>query len=88
MVPTCGRWYAIRKAACTRELTAQQMRDHERRTFAHGIRTAVPDHADPAWPAPATALTGAEARGHSSHQLFKEAVAQRELTTARNLLAC
>lgn len=70
------------------KLTARQPTDQARRTLAHDVRTAVPDHADriltdPAWPALATVLTDAEAGGHKPHQLLKEAAAQRELTTAR-----
>lgn len=62
--------------------------DQARRTLAHDVRAAVPDHADriltdPAWPALATVLADAEAGGHKPHQLLKEAAAQRELTTAR-----
>jgi hypothetical protein len=38
---------------------------------------------DLVWPALATVLADAEARGHQPHQLLKEAAAQRELTTAR-----
>lgn len=70
------------------ELTARLPRDQARRVLANDIRAAVPDDAerilaDPAWPALATVLADAEARGHQPHQLLKEAVAQRELTTAR-----
>ncbi|GAQ67269.1 mobilization protein [Streptomyces sp. LBUM 1478] len=70
------------------ELTARPPKDQARRVLASDVRAAVPDHAerilaDPAWPALATALADAEARGHQPHQLLKEAVAQRELTTAR-----
>ncbi len=70
------------------ELTARLPRDQARRVLAGDIRAAVPDHAerilaDPAWPALATVLADAEARGHQPHQLLKEAAAQRELTTAR-----
>lgn len=39
--------------------------------------------ADPAWPALASVLGDAEARGHQPHQLLKEAAGQRELATAR-----
>ncbi|WP_405937507.1 relaxase/mobilization nuclease domain-containing protein [Streptomyces sp. NBC_00726] len=69
-------------------LAARQPGDQARRTLAHDVRAAVPDHADriltdPAWPALATVLADAEAGGHKPHQLLKEAAAQRELTTAR-----
>ncbi|MFF3918304.1 relaxase/mobilization nuclease domain-containing protein [Streptomyces sp. NPDC001852] len=74
-------------AATLAELAARPPRDQARRVFANDLRTAVPDHAerilaDPAWPALATVLADAEARGHQPHQLLKEAAAQRELTTA------
>ncbi|MFF0116579.1 relaxase/mobilization nuclease domain-containing protein [Streptomyces prasinus] len=70
------------------ELTARPPKDQARRVLASDVRAAVPDHAeriltDPAWPALATLLADAEARGHQPHQLLKEAAAQRELTTAR-----
>ena len=70
------------------ELTARPPKEEARRVLAGDVRAAVPDHAerilaDPAWPALATVLADAEARGHQPHQLLKEAVAQRELTTAR-----
>ncbi|ARP71386.1 mobilization protein [Streptomyces pluripotens] len=70
------------------ELTARPPRDQARRVLASDVRAAVPDYAerilaDPAWPALATVLADAEARGHKPHQLLKEAAAQRELTTAR-----
>ncbi|MFD5453992.1 relaxase/mobilization nuclease domain-containing protein [Streptomyces olivaceus] len=70
------------------ELAARPPREEARRVLASDVRAAVPDHADriladPAWPALATVLAGAEARGHQPHQLLKEAAAQRELTTAR-----
>ncbi|MFE3788911.1 relaxase/mobilization nuclease domain-containing protein [Streptomyces goshikiensis] len=69
-------------------LAARQPSDQPRRTLAHDVRTAVPDHADriladAAWLALATVLADAEASGHKPHQLLKEAAAQRELTTAR-----
>lgn len=69
-------------------LAARQPSDQARRTLAHDVQAAVPDHADriltdPAWPALATVLADAEAGGHKPHQLLKEAAAQRELTTAR-----
>nr|WP_145488024.1 MULTISPECIES: relaxase/mobilization nuclease domain-containing protein [Streptomyces] len=69
-------------------LATRRPSDQARRTLAHDVRTAVPDHADriltdPAWPALATVLANAEAGGHKPHQLLKEAAAQRELTTAR-----
>ncbi|MFF3774283.1 relaxase/mobilization nuclease domain-containing protein [Streptomyces sp. NPDC002232] len=69
-------------------LATRRPSDQARRTLAHDVRAAVPDHADriltdPAWPALATVLADAEARGHKPHQLLKEAAAQRELTTAR-----
>jgi hypothetical protein len=70
------------------ELSARPPREEARRVLAGDVRAAVPDHAerilaDPAWPALATVLADAEARGHQPHQLLKEAAAQRELTTAR-----
>ncbi|CBG71918.1 putative mobilisation relaxase component [Streptomyces scabiei 87.22] len=70
------------------ELTARPPKEAARRVLAGDVRAAVPDHAerilaDPAWPALATVLADAEARGHQPHQLLKEAAAQRELTTAR-----
>ncbi|WP_416479101.1 relaxase/mobilization nuclease domain-containing protein [Streptomyces sp. LKA04] len=70
------------------DLTSRPPRDQARRVLANDVRAAVPDHAeriltDPAWPALATVLADAEARGHQPHQLLKEAAAQRELTTAR-----
>ncbi|MFE0640105.1 relaxase/mobilization nuclease domain-containing protein [Streptomyces sp. NPDC058877] len=69
-------------------LDQHQPSEEARRTFAHDVRAAVPDHADriltdPSWPALATLLADAEARGHQPHQLLKEAAAQRELGTAR-----
>ncbi|MGW3495865.1 relaxase/mobilization nuclease domain-containing protein [Streptomyces sp. NPDC001020] len=69
-------------------LATRQPSDQARRTLAHDVRAAIPDHAgriltDPAWPALATVLADAEAGGHQPHQLLKEAAAQRELTTAR-----
>lgn len=69
-------------------LATRRPNDQARRTLAHDVRAAVPDHADriltdPAWPALATVLADAEAGGHKPHQLLKEAAAQRELTTAR-----
>ncbi|MEV5686856.1 relaxase/mobilization nuclease domain-containing protein [Streptomyces sp. NPDC052164] len=71
-------------------LTALESRhpnEETRHTLAHDVRTAVPEHAerilaDPGWPALATVLADAEARGHKPHQLLKEAAAQRELSTA------
>ncbi|MFF2849746.1 relaxase/mobilization nuclease domain-containing protein [Streptomyces sp. NPDC058001] len=70
------------------DLTGRQLTEQARRTLAHDVRAAVPDHADriltdPAWPALATVLADAEAGGHKPDQLLKEAAAQRELTTAR-----
>ncbi|WP_089100514.1 relaxase/mobilization nuclease domain-containing protein [Streptomyces hyaluromycini] len=69
-------------------LATRQPNEQVRRTLAHDVRAAIPDHADriltdPAWPALATTLADAEAGGHKPHQLLKEAAAQRELTTAR-----
>ncbi|WP_024756580.1 relaxase/mobilization nuclease domain-containing protein [Streptomyces exfoliatus] len=69
-------------------LATRRPNDQARRTLAHDVRAAVPNHADriltdPAWPALATVLADAEAGGHNPHQLLKEAAAQRELTTAR-----
>ncbi|MEU0114780.1 mobilization protein [Streptomyces bobili] len=70
------------------ELAARPPRDQARRVLASDVRAAAPDHAerilaDPAWPALATVLADAEARGHKPRQLLKEAAAHRELTTAR-----
>ncbi|MGW2130538.1 relaxase/mobilization nuclease domain-containing protein [Streptomyces coelicoflavus] len=70
------------------ELEARPPREQARLTLAGDVRAAVPDQAerilaDPAWPALATVLADAEARGHQPHQLLKEAAAQRELDTAR-----
>ncbi|WP_217181762.1 relaxase/mobilization nuclease domain-containing protein [Streptomyces sp. AC495_CC817] len=70
------------------DLTSRPPRDQARCVLANDVRAAVPDHAeriltDPAWPALATVLADAEARGYQPHQLLKEAAAQRELTTAR-----
>jgi hypothetical protein len=70
------------------DLTARPPKDQARRVLANDVRAAVPDHAeriltDPAWPALATVLADAEARGHQPHQLLTEAAAQRELTSAR-----
>ncbi|MGW1363311.1 relaxase/mobilization nuclease domain-containing protein [Streptomyces chartreusis] len=69
-------------------LSTRQPSDQARRTLAHDVRAAIPDHADriltdPAWPALATVLADAEAGGHQPHQLLKEAATRRELTTAR-----
>lgn len=77
--------------ALTQTLTALEARrpkEETRHTLANDVRTAVPEHAerilsDPNWPALATVLADAEARGHEPHQLLKEAAVQRELTTAR-----
>lgn len=70
------------------ELEARAPKQRARLVLASDVRAAVPDHAerilaDPSWPALATVLADAEARGHKPHQLLKEAVAQRELDTAR-----
>ncbi|MFF3918887.1 relaxase/mobilization nuclease domain-containing protein [Streptomyces sp. NPDC001852] len=70
------------------ELAARAPSDQARRVLAKDVRVAVPDHserilADPAWPALATVLGDAEARGHQPQELLKEVAAQRELTTAR-----
>uniref|UniRef100_UPI00389AEBA6 hypothetical protein n=1 Tax=Streptomyces corynorhini TaxID=2282652 RepID=UPI00389AEBA6 len=70
------------------ELAARPTREETRRTLAHDVHAAVPEHAeriltDPTWPALATVLVDAEARGHQPHQHLKEAAARRELTTAR-----
>ncbi|WP_406421052.1 relaxase/mobilization nuclease domain-containing protein [Streptomyces sp. NBC_00842] len=70
------------------ELEARRPGEGTRRTLAHDVRAAVPEHAkrilaDPGWHALATVLADAEAGGHRPHQLLKEAAAQRELTTAR-----
>ncbi|MGW5369594.1 relaxase/mobilization nuclease domain-containing protein [Streptomyces sp. NPDC004009] len=70
------------------DLAARPPRAQAWGVLASDVRAAVPDHAeriltDPAWPALATVLADAEARGHQPHQLLKEAAAQRELSTAR-----
>ncbi|MEU5302136.1 relaxase/mobilization nuclease domain-containing protein [Streptomyces noursei] len=70
------------------ELEARTPNQRARLVLASDVRAAVPDHAeriltDPSWPALATVLADAEARGHTPHQLLKEAAAQRELDTAR-----
>ncbi|MBT2422868.1 mobilization protein [Streptomyces sp. ISL-22] len=70
------------------DLTARPPREQARRVLANDVRAAIPDEAeriltDAAWPALATVLADAEARGHQPHQLLTEAAAQRELTTAR-----
>ncbi|GAA2676809.1 relaxase/mobilization nuclease domain-containing protein [Streptomyces lunalinharesii] len=70
------------------ELEARTPKQRARHVHASDVRAAVPDHAeriltDPSWPALATVLADAEARGHTPHQLLKEAAAQRELDTAR-----
>ena len=70
------------------ELESRPPREQARLTLSGDVRAAVPDQAerilaDPAWPALATVLADAEARGHKPHQLLKEATAQRELDTAR-----
>ncbi|MEU9111188.1 mobilization protein [Streptomyces sp. NPDC048483] len=70
------------------ELDNRQPKEQARRTLASDVRAAVPDHAeriltDTSWPALATVLADAEARGHQPHQLLKEAAVQRELDTAR-----
>lgn len=77
--------------ALTPELTDLAQRppkEETRRTLASDVRAAIPEHAeqiltDTGWPALATVLADAEARGHKPHQLLKEAAAQRELATAR-----
>ncbi|MCX5092641.1 relaxase/mobilization nuclease domain-containing protein [Streptomyces sp. NBC_00365] len=70
------------------ELVLRHPAEHVSRALACDVRTAVSDEADriladPAWPALATVLADAENRGHQPYQLLKDAVAQRELTTAR-----
>lgn len=70
------------------DLAQRQPKEETRRTLACDVRAAIPDHAeqilaDTGWPALATVLADAEARGHKPHQLLKEAAAQRELATAR-----
>ncbi|MEW2622727.1 mobilization protein [Streptomyces sp. NPDC048106] len=70
------------------KLTSRHPTEQARRTLAHDVRAAVPDHADriltdPAWPALATVLADAEAGGYKPLQLLRETAAQRELTTAR-----
>lgn len=69
-------------------LATRHLNDQASRSLVRDVRAAIPDYADriltdPAWPALATALADAEAGGHTPHQLLKEAVAQRELHTAR-----
>ncbi|MFE9402198.1 relaxase/mobilization nuclease domain-containing protein [Streptomyces sp. NPDC006530] len=69
-------------------LEHRQPKEQARLTLASDVRASVPEHAarilaDPSWPDLATVLADAEARGHEPHQLLKEAVAQRELDTAR-----
>ncbi|GGP84617.1 relaxase/mobilization nuclease domain-containing protein [Streptomyces melanogenes] len=70
------------------DLETRRPNEAARRILAHDARAAVPDHVDriltdPAWPALATVLVDAEARGHQPHQLLREAAAQRELGSAR-----
>ncbi|MFE4871846.1 relaxase/mobilization nuclease domain-containing protein [Streptomyces sp. NPDC056682] len=70
------------------DLETRRPKEESRRILAHDVRAAVPEHADriftdAAWPALATVLADAEARGHQPHRLLKEAAAQRELDTAR-----
>lgn len=70
------------------DLVQRQPKEETRRTLASDVRAAIPEHAeriltDTGWPALATVLADAEARGHKPHQLLKEAAAQRELATAR-----
>ncbi|MEV5938713.1 mobilization protein [Streptomyces sp. NPDC051994] len=69
-------------------LQHRQPREQARLTLASDVRAAVPEHAarilaDLSWPALATVLADAEARGHHLHRLLKEAATQRELDTAR-----
>ncbi|PJJ03491.1 hypothetical protein BX264_3876 [Streptomyces sp. 2333.5] len=70
------------------DLAQRQPKEETRRALASDVRAAIPEHAkriltDTGWPALATVLTDAEARGHKPHQLVAEAAAQRELATAR-----
>ncbi|WP_327688590.1 relaxase/mobilization nuclease domain-containing protein [Streptomyces tubercidicus] len=70
------------------DLAQRQPKEEPRRSLASDIRAAIPEHAeqiltDTGWPALATVLADAQARGHKPHQLLKEAAAQRELATAR-----
>ncbi|MGW2406029.1 relaxase/mobilization nuclease domain-containing protein [Streptomyces sp. NPDC001739] len=70
------------------DLAQRQPKEETRRTLARDVRAAIPEHAeriltDTGWPALATVLADAEARGHKPHQLLKEAASQRELATAR-----
>ncbi|MBV9025969.1 MAG: mobilization protein [Streptomycetaceae bacterium] len=70
------------------ELTRRQPKQENRNTLAADVKAAVPGHAsrilaDSNWPALATVLADAEARGHSPHRLLQQAAAQRELDTAR-----
>ncbi|WP_433857515.1 relaxase/mobilization nuclease domain-containing protein [Streptomyces kronopolitis] len=70
------------------DLAQRQPKEETRRTLASDVRAAIPEHAeqilaDTGWPALATVLADAEARGHKPRQLLKEAAAQRELATAR-----
>jgi hypothetical protein len=69
-------------------LAVRQPGHAQARTVAADVRAAIPEHAervlaDPDWPALATVLADAEAKGHSPHHLLTEAAARRELTTAR-----
>lgn len=68
-------------------LEARLPKEEARRTLAHDVRAAIPEHAerilaDLSWPALATVLADAEAGGHQPHQLLQEAAARRELATA------
>ncbi len=70
-------------------LEARHPKEEARLTLASDVRAAVPEHAqrilaDSSWPALAAILADAEAGGHKPHELLKEAVAQRELATARH----
>ncbi|WP_326803136.1 relaxase/mobilization nuclease domain-containing protein [Streptomyces sp. NBC_01788] len=70
------------------ELAPRHLQEYVSRSLAHDVRATVPDHAerilaDTAWPALATVLSDAEARGHQPRQLLKEAAVQRELISAR-----
>ncbi|MFJ9345349.1 relaxase/mobilization nuclease domain-containing protein [Streptomyces sp. NPDC101237] len=60
-----------------------------RRRFAHHLREAIPEHAepildDPAWEALATVLAEAEAAGHNAATVIDQALGERALDDARS----
>jgi hypothetical protein len=70
------------------DLAVRRPGQAQARTVSADVRAAIPEHAerilaDPDWPALATVLADAEAKGHNPHQLLTEAAARRELVTAR-----